>query len=89
LIEVSTPAGLADMVKAGLGVSILPALAASTSAFSTLTFMPLQSPELQRKIYIITRKGRALSPAAETMMIMLQDYFKTTQLPHHVTKAPS
>ncbi|WP_067986090.1 LysR family transcriptional regulator [Neptuniibacter pectenicola] len=89
LIEVSTPAGLADMVKAGLGVSILPALAASTSAFSTLTFMPLHSPELQRKIYIITRKGRALSPAAETMMIMLQDYFKTTQLPHHVTKAPS
>lgn len=84
LIEVSTPAGLAEMIEAGLGISLLPALAASTSAFSNLTFVPLSYPKLQRKMCIISRKGRALSPAAERLLEMLFDKFKQAELPDHV-----
>jgi len=84
LIEVSTPAGLAEMVRAGLGISLLPALAASTSAFDQLVFVPLSNPTLKREICIITRKGRALSPAAESLLQLIASQFETARLPKFV-----
>ncbi|WP_286238613.1 LysR family transcriptional regulator [Neptuniibacter halophilus] len=85
LIEVSTPAGLAEMVRAGLGIALLPALAASTSAFTGLNFIPLSDPELQRQICIISRQGRALSPAAESLLQLIGQSFTDMGLPHHVS----
>ena len=84
MIEVSTPAGLAEMVKTGLGISLLPALAASTSAFDQLRFVPLSNPVLSRQICIINRKGRSLGPAAETLLAMVNQYFSSTELPEYV-----
>ncbi|WP_415884806.1 LysR family transcriptional regulator [Neptuniibacter sp. QD37_6] len=84
LIEVSTPAGLAEMVKADIGISLLPALAASTSAFDQLAFVPLANPRLKREICIITRKGRALSPAAESLLKLITSQFETASLPKFV-----
>ncbi|WP_415912152.1 LysR family transcriptional regulator [Neptuniibacter sp. QD37_11] len=84
LIEVSTPAGLAEMVKADIGISLLPALAASTSAFDQLTFVPLANPTLKREICIITRKGRALNPAAESLLKLITSQFETASLPKFV-----
>jgi len=86
LIEVSTPAGLAEMINAGIGISLLPALAASTSAFSNLSFAPLSNPKLQREMCIISRKGRALSPAAETLLEVVTDKFKNASLPDYVKR---
>ena len=86
LIEVSTPAGLAEMINAGIGISLLPALAASTSAFSNLNFTPLSNPKLQREMCIISRKGRALSPAAETLLEVVADKFKNASLPDYVKR---
>ncbi len=86
LIEVSTPAGLAEMINAGIGISLLPALAASTSAFSNLNFAPLSNPKLQREMCIISRKGRALSPAAETLLEVVTDKFKNASLPDYVKR---
>lgn len=84
LIEVSTPSGLAEMIRAGLGISILPALAASTAAFAGLRFIPLSEPPLFREICTITRKGRSLSPAAETLLGEIVAYFNTAKLPDYV-----
>lgn len=81
LIEVSTPAGLAEMVRIGLGISLLPALAASTKAFDGLKFIPLSSPAMYRQIYIISRKGRALGPAADAMLELIKQHFTQDQLP--------
>lgn len=86
IIEVSTPAGLAEMVHAGIGISLLPALAASTRAFQHLVFIPLKSPTLNREICIISRKGRALSPAAESLLSMIEQQFKRANLPRHVER---
>lgn len=85
LIEVSTPAGLAEMIETGLGVSLLPALAASTSAFANLKFIPLKAPCLEREICIISRQGRSLSPAAESLLALVLDKFKHTTMPNHVS----
>lgn len=84
LIEVSTPAGLAEMIKAGIGIALLPALAASTSAFDKLTFIPLSNPLLKREICIISRKGRALSPAAESLLNLITQQFCAKALPEYV-----
>ncbi|MCP4596210.1 LysR family transcriptional regulator [Neptuniibacter sp.] len=88
LIEISTPAGLAEMVKAELGIALLPALAASTIAFDQLRFVPLAKPALHRQICIISRKGRALSPAADTLLEMINQYFESTELPMFVGNKP-
>ncbi len=84
-IQVSTPAALAEMVSAGLGISLLPALAASTSAFDDLRFIPLSGPALQRQICIISRKGRALSPAAESLLTLIHQHFDSASLPRYVS----
>ncbi len=57
---------LVAMLRSNLGVSILPSLAIPTST-SELVSRPLAPPE-SRNIYLITRKGWTLSPAAEAMM---------------------
>lgn len=87
-IEVSTPAGLAEMIKTGLGISLLPALAASTDAFKELKFIPLEKPELYREICIISRKGRSLSPASESLLKLINQQFITAELPLYVSATP-
>ncbi len=83
-IEVSSPAGLAALVESGIGLSILPALAAGTRSFEHLAFRPLSNPAIYRDLYIIRRRGRSLSPAAHAMLQLLRQTFSTMPLPAHV-----
>tara|TARA_R110002167_G_scaffold204404_2_gene408495 strand:- start:24370 stop:25308 length:939 start_codon:yes stop_codon:yes gene_type:complete len=83
-IEVSNPAGLAALIEAGLGLSILPALAASTRSFEQLCFQPLEHPAIYRDLYIIRRRGRSLSPAADAMLRLVRQHFATMTLPPFV-----
>nr|WP_067292344.1 LysR family transcriptional regulator [Marinobacterium profundum] len=83
-IEVSNPAGLAALVEAGIGLSVLPALAAGTRSFEHLAFRPLSEPAIYRDLYIIHRRGRSLSPAAHAMLQLLQQTFAAMPLPAHV-----
>jgi DNA-binding transcriptional LysR family regulator len=57
---------LLAMLKSNLGVSVLPSLAIPKSA-DNLVSRPLFPTEV-REIYLITRKGWTLSPAAEAMI---------------------
>jgi len=83
-IEVSNPAGMAALISQGLGITLLPALAADTHSFADLSFVPLSNPLLEREICIITRKGRALSPAAAALLHTIRTLLSDMPLPEWV-----
>lgn len=84
-LEVSSPAALAAMVSAGLGASIIPALAASTAAFDGLTFLPLERPRLLRTVYLIQRLGRSLPPASQLFIEKIKQQLQQQRLPPGVS----
>jgi DNA-binding transcriptional LysR family regulator len=69
----STAAG---MVKAGLGVTILPSSAFEMVESTGLRSRPIKSPFLTRKIGVIQKNGRSLSPAAESFLKTLKSICK-------------
>ncbi|MDJ0041575.1 LysR family transcriptional regulator [Pantoea allii] len=64
--EIGHPATLFPMVDAGIGISILPALALPLPAGRALTVRRLY-PEINRTLTLIKRKNRSLTPAAEAI----------------------
>lgn len=64
--EIGHPATLFPMVEAGIGISILPALALPLPAGRALTVQRLH-PEINRSLMLIKRKNRSLTPAAEAI----------------------
>ena len=58
---------VAGMVVAGLGVTLVPALTLFHFAHADLVARPIAETGLQRHIYLIRRRDRALSAAAEAM----------------------
>lgn len=64
--EVGHPATLFPMVEAGIGISILPALALPLPEGRPLVVRPLL-PVINRTLMLIRRKNRSLSPAAEAV----------------------
>lgn len=79
--EVSSTGSLHAMLDAGLGFSVLPALAAHLKPLNQLAFRELIGPKLEREICVITRRGRALSPAAQSMLDVITEYLQTHVLP--------
>lgn len=65
LLEVDQLATVNGMVCAGLGVSIVPALALYQFQSPALVVRPLKWPGLTREIYLIRRRDRSLSIAAQ------------------------
>ncbi len=65
----STAAG---MVKAGLGVALLPSSAIETGELTGLCCRPIKHPALIREIGVIQKSGRSLSPAAESFLKSLK-----------------
>lgn len=84
IIEVSTPSGVAALIRQQLGISILPALAASTESFKQLRFIPLTEPVINREICLVTRKGRSLSPAGQSMLNMVKQHLSSVSLPAYL-----
>lgn len=64
--EIGHPATLFPMVEAGIGISILPALALPLPAGRALTVRRLY-PEINRSLTLIKRKNRSLTPAGEAI----------------------
>lgn len=60
----SSVAACGAMVAEGLGIAALPRLALQLVASGKLAVVPLQRPAVSRRIGIVTRTGRSLSPAA-------------------------
>ncbi len=66
---ISTAMGLA---RAGLGVAVLPTSAMETAAMPGLAARPLRGAAFARRIGVIRRAGRSLSPAAEAFLAALR-----------------
>ncbi|OKH89545.1 LysR family transcriptional regulator [Thalassospira sp. TSL5-1] len=64
VVETSNTVTLCAMVAAGIGITILPELAARVEASRDLAFVPLKDPVRERHIGVISRKSRSLSPIA-------------------------
>ena len=66
--EIGHPATLYPMVEAGIGISILPALALPLPQGRPLLVRRIE-PEINRSIMLIRRKNRSLTPAAEAIWL--------------------
>jgi DNA-binding transcriptional LysR family regulator len=85
--EVSSTTSLHALLDAGLGVSVLPALSAKLPPLNQLAFRALAQPRIHREICIITRRNRALSPAAQSMLDMMAEHLRSATLPAEVQLA--
>ncbi|MEO8279847.1 MAG: LysR substrate-binding domain-containing protein [Ideonella sp.] len=65
MLEVDQLATVAGMVRAGLGVSVVPALTLYQFRTPELLIKPLRWPGLLRQIYLVRRRDRSFSVAAQ------------------------
>lgn len=71
VLEVEHLATVAGMVEAGVGVSLVPGLTLFHFERDTLAIRPLSSrgaPPLRRAVYLVTRRDRSLSVAAQALV---------------------
>jgi DNA-binding transcriptional LysR family regulator len=71
--EVSSVASLHTLLKCGFGFSALPALAAKSIVVEGLRFSVLAHPAIRRKLYVVKKKGRSVSPAASSFFKAMLD----------------
>jgi DNA-binding transcriptional LysR family regulator len=71
--EVTYIATAIGMVKAGLGVAILPSSALELDELRSVKAIPINSNELKRTVGIIQRRHRSLSPAAAAFLGSFRD----------------
>jgi DNA-binding transcriptional LysR family regulator len=65
VLEVDQLATVAGMVRAGLGISVVPALTLYQFRMPELAIKPLHWPGLRRHIYLVRRRDRGFSIAAQ------------------------
>lgn len=78
--EVTLMSTVAGMVRAGLGVAVLPSVALEMGELTGLRSRPLREPMLTREIGVLRRSGRTLSPAAESFLHLLTSSPRTLGL---------
>jgi DNA-binding transcriptional LysR family regulator len=59
------------LVEAGLGVAAVPSLAMPARDHPLLVSVPLTDPVVTRRVGLIRRRGRSLSPAAQQLYDLL------------------
>lgn len=70
--EIGHPATLFPMVEAGIGISVIPALALPVPEGSKLVVKSLV-PEINRVLMLVKRKNRSLSPAAQAIWQVVKE----------------
>jgi len=65
------------MVRAGLGVAMLPSTGLELSAYPEIRSAPIADRTLVRNVAAIVRKGTSLSPPAELFLKLLKSHFAT------------
>jgi len=58
---------------------VLPSYAGPITQFYNIQIRKLVKPVIRREMSFITRRGRTLSPAAESLKSFLKSYMKTRQ----------
>jgi DNA-binding transcriptional LysR family regulator len=80
LYEAHHVAGVLGLVEAGLGVAAVPQLAMPQFGDAIVISRPLVDPVVARTLGLIRRRGRTLTPAAQTLYRLLA----TNRLPKRV-----
>jgi hypothetical protein len=83
--EIGHPATLFPMVEAGIGISIMPALALPLPQGSQLCVKRLK-PEIKRKIMLVQRKNRSLSGAAQAIWDVVREQARCLTRPGKKTR---
>lgn len=73
IIEVRHVSSLLEMVKAGLGIAVVPQLAMPTDSTSVLRSIALKDDNITRNLGVIRRSGRVLSAGAQNFYEMLKE----------------
>jgi DNA-binding transcriptional LysR family regulator len=71
---------LLGLVEAGLGIAVLPSLLCPDPAHGAVAVIPLQNPNVQRKLGLIFASGREPSPAARLLADVVQRTVASTSL---------
>ena len=78
LMEVEQLATVMGMVRAGLGISVVPTLTLFHFEQPGLVTRPLRLPGLTRQIYLVRRRDRGLSPAAQALYTLVMQQRPST-----------
>jgi DNA-binding transcriptional LysR family regulator len=68
--EVSVVHLIKPLIKAGIGIALLPEMASSAISDKELVSLPLKT-SIWRHMHIVTCRGRSLTPAAEHLKAMI------------------
>ena len=71
VMEVDQLATVMGMVRAGLGISVVPALALFHFQQPEIATRPVHLPGLARRIYLVRRRDRSLSLAAQALHVLV------------------
>ncbi|WP_210486271.1 LysR family transcriptional regulator [Microvirga antarctica] len=66
--EVSTNPTLWALLESGIGITTAPAMSVENNPNPLLRFFPLSNPVAWRDVYLITRRGRILTPTANDIV---------------------
>ncbi|MGH6611414.1 MAG: LysR substrate-binding domain-containing protein, partial [Burkholderiaceae bacterium] len=67
VLELEQLSTVAGMVRAGLGITVVPSLTLFYFDDAELVSKPLKAPGLTRRVFLVRRSDRALSTAAQTL----------------------
>jgi DNA-binding transcriptional LysR family regulator len=76
-LELAQPGSVLGMVEAGIGLAVVPQLAAPRRDDTLLATCRLTKPEVSRTILLLRRRDRSLSPAATAVWSALLHLYKT------------
>jgi DNA-binding transcriptional LysR family regulator len=65
------------MVSAGVGLAVVPHIAATSPRMAGLVAVPLRNPSIHRTIGILTRRDRPLSLATEALLRLIRRHFES------------
>jgi DNA-binding transcriptional LysR family regulator len=75
--EVQHVVSAVGLVRAGLGLAVVPQLAISPADFAGVVIIPLRHPTVSRTLGVVSRRGVPLSPAADALLGLLRKHVKT------------
>jgi DNA-binding transcriptional LysR family regulator len=77
-LELAQPSSVLGMVETGVGIAIVPQLAAPRSDDAVLATLRLVRPAVNRTILLLRRRDRSLSPAASAVWAALLHLYRST-----------
>ena len=75
VLELAQPSSILGMVEAGIGIAVMPELAAPRVDDALLAVCTLSPPDVTRTILLLRRRDRSLSPAAASVWAVLLELY--------------